>query len=81
MVRATELLLQERMPRGAPAVEPPDDRDGPAAGRSGRPGACQPAADHADTPGPRTHLLSNGRYTRDGHQRRRRATAAATSWT
>jgi cyclic beta-1,2-glucan synthetase len=62
MVRATDLLLQERVPRGVTPVETQEPEVVP-----------QPAAVKADgllsrrlntpfTPGPRTHLLSNGQY-------------------
>jgi cyclic beta-1,2-glucan synthetase len=63
MVRATELLLQERVPRMAPVIELHEDEveaarvveDGvlPMSRRITTP----------DTPHPRTHLLSNGQYT------------------
>src|SRR5262249_60946090 len=63
MVRATELLLQERVPVSAPlwqphrdeAVPPPVVREGllPMSRRLTTP----------DTPHPRTHLLSNGQHS------------------
>ncbi len=61
-MRATELLLQERVPHDAPLLKPEADDEGsrsytqtayPVSRRLTSP----------DTPGPRTHLLSNGRYT------------------
>jgi cyclic beta-1,2-glucan synthetase len=63
MVRATELLLQERMPRAAPLVQPHAD-EVEAAGTP--PPVYQPMSRRLTTPQtpvPRTHLLSNGRYT------------------
>jgi cyclic beta-1,2-glucan synthetase len=62
MVRATELLLQERMPRSAPLVRPNLDEVESAA----TPPVYYPMSRRlttAQTPVPRTHLLSNGRYT------------------
>ena len=63
MVRATELLLQERVPRVAPVVDLHEDEVGPTPivregvlPRSRR--ITTPA-----TPHPRTHLLSNGQYS------------------
>jgi cyclic beta-1,2-glucan synthetase len=63
MVRATDLMLQERVPRVAPVIEPHEDeaapppviREGllPMSRRMTTP----------DTPLPRTQLLSSGRYT------------------
>jgi cyclic beta-1,2-glucan synthetase len=62
MIRATELLLQERVPRGVGLVDTPTQDVAPPA----------PAPEGGDlvsrrlttpfTPGPRTHLLSNGTY-------------------
>ncbi len=64
MVKAAELLLQERMPRLAAAVATsPTDVTEPAAKAKA---AERPAGRHfntAATPTPATHLLSNGRYT------------------
>ena len=63
MVRATELLLQERIPRAAPTVELPEGESAlRPAGQEG-PGAVSRRLTTPFTPGPRTHLLSNGRYT------------------
>ncbi len=63
MVRATELLLQERLPRTAPLLEI-------SAGEAPVVTAPQEAAlrlsrslNTPHTPHPRTHLLSNGTYT------------------
>ena len=48
MVRAVELLLQERVPRDVPIVEPSERRPGPRADRqAGRVPAVEPAVDHA----------------------------------
>lgn len=60
-VRATELLLQERLPDAPISVEVPEEEertagDGQAEGVSRR-------LTTANTPAPRTHLLSNGRYS------------------
>ena len=62
IVRAAELLLQERMPWAAPRVEPHADEAGPL------PIVREehlPVSRHLttpDTPHPRVHLLSNGHY-------------------
>jgi cyclic beta-1,2-glucan synthetase len=62
-VRATELLLQERVPRVAPLLDLHEDETRPApVVRDG----VQPVSRRittARTPHPRTHLLSNGQYT------------------
>jgi cyclic beta-1,2-glucan synthetase len=64
IVKAAELLLQERMPRlVATASAPPPEEIKPAAKIKG---IERPAGRHFDTPAsptPATHLLSNGRYT------------------
>src|SRR4029079_6228687 len=65
MVKATELLLQERVPWEAPLLDL-------AAGPAPAPPAAPPRPGEAavsrrittpDTPLPRTHLISNGEYT------------------
>ncbi len=62
-VRATELLLQERIPRGVHAVHPRAEEV--LTGRVVRTltGLVTRAYDSADLPTPRTQLLSNGTYT------------------
>ena len=68
MVRAAELLLQERVPRDAPIVElmavdpaapPPPD----AATRPDAPALMSRRLTNPDSPSPRVHLLSNGSYS------------------
>jgi cyclic beta-1,2-glucan synthetase len=63
MVQATELLLQERVPRGVPAAHPRAEEV--LTGRVVRilTGLVTRAYDTADLPTPRTQLLSNGNYT------------------
>ncbi len=61
MVRATELLLQERTPRDVPVARPPAEDLSPPSPDALPP----PAARRFNTPHavvPRVHLLSNGRY-------------------
>ena len=82
MVRAAELLLQERVPPDAPLVQPHGDEA--AAGRrpAGRRAAAQPPADHAAHARARARTCCpTASYTRHGHQRRRRAAAPAAAWT
>ena len=63
LARASDLLLQERVPRSVPLVEPHADEVGEV--------EIPRAADElvsrrlvgVDTPTPRTHLLSNGKYS------------------
>jgi cellobiose phosphorylase len=64
MVRATELLLQERMPVAATPAEPPGQDHLPraAVGPEGV-GAVSRRLTTPFTAGPRGHLLSNGRYS------------------
>jgi cyclic beta-1,2-glucan glucanotransferase len=63
MVQATELLLQERTPRSVAVTRPPSEEvRGTAVVRDFIP----PTLRHFESPHditPRTHLLSNGRYT------------------
>jgi cyclic beta-1,2-glucan synthetase len=62
MVRATELLLQERVPSASVLVDTPDEEAAPRpAGQSG-PDLLSRQLTTPNTPGPRTHLLSNGQY-------------------
>jgi cyclic beta-1,2-glucan glucanotransferase len=63
MVQATELLLQERVPRGVSAAHPRAEEV--LTGRVVRilTGLVTRAYDTADLPTPRTQLLSNGNYT------------------
>ena len=62
IVQATELLLQERMPRGVPVARPPSRRPSGAVLLQIYPETQR----YFSTPYsalPRTHLLSNGRYS------------------
>jgi len=63
IVRATELLLQERIPRGVQAVHPRAEEV--LTGRVVRTltGLVARAYDSPDLPTPRTQLLSNGNYS------------------
>ncbi len=62
MVRATELLLQERMPSVPVPVDTPDEEATPRpAGPGGLDLLCRQLTT-PNTPGPRTHLLSGGQY-------------------
>jgi cyclic beta-1,2-glucan synthetase len=61
-VRAVELLLQERVPTDAPEVRPAES-DAAATGGPGPDPAVSRRLTRADTPAPRSHLLSNGHYT------------------
>ncbi|MGZ8842149.1 MAG: glucoamylase family protein, partial [Pyrinomonadaceae bacterium] len=62
-VQATELLLQERIPRGVPAAHPRAEEV--LSGRVVRTltGLVTRSYEAADLPTPRTQLLSNGNYT------------------
>ena len=62
IVRATELLLQERTPRTVAVARPRAEGEQPAARARLRP-ARSPAVRLAHDHIPRTHLLSNGRYS------------------
>jgi cyclic beta-1,2-glucan synthetase len=65
MVRATDLLLQERLPTSAPVLDEPPLVEEPAAPPAVRDGE-QPMSrllTTPDTPHPRTHLLSGHGYT------------------
>jgi cyclic beta-1,2-glucan synthetase len=62
MVRAAELLLQERVPLDAPLTRPPEEKDGPRQISF----AVYPMSRRLttpDTPAPRIHVLSNGEYS------------------
>jgi cyclic beta-1,2-glucan synthetase len=61
-VKAVELLLQERVPLDAPEVRAPDDETA-AASPTGTTDDVSRRLTTAETPAPRTHLLSNGQYT------------------
>ena len=63
LVEATELLLQERIPRGVPAAHPRAEEV--MTGRVVRTltGLVTRAYDTAELPTPRTQLLSNGTYS------------------
>ena len=70
-VQATELLLQERVPRDAAPIEPRPDDEMRVAG-AGLAGAASRRFRTPHTVVPHTQFLSNGRYIAVGHQRRRR---------
>ncbi len=84
-VRATELLLQERIPRNTSALAGSIVAQ-VAAGRVVREEATIPVRrfDTADTPTPRTQILSNGSYTvlmtAAGAGESRRGNIAVTRW-
>ncbi len=61
-VRAADLLLQERVPLDAPEVRPPD-ADVETAMATSATSDVSRRLTTADTPAPRSHLLSNGNYT------------------
>jgi cyclic beta-1,2-glucan synthetase len=63
MVRATELLLQERLPRAAMPVETPQLEAVARAPAEEGHGLLSRRLTTAMTPGPRTHLLSGNRYS------------------
>jgi cyclic beta-1,2-glucan synthetase len=62
MVRATELLLQERVPSMPIPVDTPDEKAAPRPAGPGGQDLLSRQLTTPNTPGPRTHLLSNGRY-------------------
>jgi cyclic beta-1,2-glucan synthetase len=62
MVRATELLLQERMPSVPVPVDTPDEQITPPPAGPGGPDLLCRQLTTPNTPGPRTHLLSGGPY-------------------
>ncbi len=65
MIRAAELLLQERVPRDAPIIEP-SESEAPSTTESKMERASVPLMSRRlstpSTPFPRTHLLSNTQY-------------------
>lgn len=63
MVRANELLLQERVPVDAPVVIPPEDDESTRKVALTVQVPMSRRLTTADTPSPRTHILSNGQYT------------------
>jgi cyclic beta-1,2-glucan synthetase len=63
MVRATELLLQERLPRVAPVVEAHGDESAARVPADQQPRPMSRRLTNPDTPHPAVHLLSNGQYT------------------
>jgi cyclic beta-1,2-glucan synthetase len=60
MVRATELLLQERVPSVPVPVDTPDEEAAPRPAGPGGQDLLSRQLTTPNTPGPRTHLLSNG---------------------
>jgi cyclic beta-1,2-glucan synthetase len=62
IVEATELLLQERMPRGVPVARPPSRRSSGAVALQQIYPETQRRFTSPFSAMPRTHLLSNGRY-------------------
>jgi cyclic beta-1,2-glucan synthetase len=62
-VRAAELLLQERVPLDAPVAEVAEEQEGVPQVVVGPTYPLSRRITTPHTPGPRTHLLSNGRYT------------------
>ena len=63
MVRAAELLLQERVPRAATPVEAAEPEAVPRSPSAERPSLLSRRLTTALTPFPRTHLLSGGSYS------------------
>jgi cyclic beta-1,2-glucan synthetase len=63
MVRATELLLQERVPRAANPLSTSEEEVAPPQPAADVPHLVSRRLTTPFTPAPRTHLLSNGRYT------------------
>ncbi len=62
-IRSTELLLQERMPRGEPVARPPARRPSGAVAVHQIYPEMQRRFNSPHSRVPRTHLLSNGRYS------------------
>jgi cyclic beta-1,2-glucan synthetase len=62
MVRASDLLLQERVPTAAPLAAPPEE-ELPTIGSHEPTALVSRRLTSADTPHPRVHLLSNSRYS------------------
>jgi cyclic beta-1,2-glucan synthetase len=63
IVRAAELLLQERMPRDVAVARAPEEEASAAAAHAGVVPDAQRHYASAHSRVPRTHLLSNGRYS------------------
>jgi cyclic beta-1,2-glucan synthetase len=63
LVRATELLLQERLPRVAPVVEAHGEEAAPPPTPGKQPTPMSRRLTNPDTQHPIVHLLSNGQYT------------------
>jgi cyclic beta-1,2-glucan synthetase len=63
VMRAAELLLQERMPRHVPITEPHPEETRNIRSVREMPLPVNRAYGHADTWTPATHFLSNGRYS------------------
>lgn len=62
LMRATELLLQERLPKATPVLQPHAPEVTAAARPAGEAPAAMRVFQTADTALPETQLLSNGRY-------------------
>ena len=62
LVRASDLLLQERVPTVVPLAAPPEE-DLPRMGSQEPTALVSRRITSAETPHPRVHLLSNGRYS------------------
>jgi cyclic beta-1,2-glucan synthetase len=62
-VRATEMLLQERIPLDAPLVQPNQHEDTPRSDSTMGDYAMSRRITTPHSPGPRAHLLSGGEYT------------------
>src|SRR5208337_2018115 len=63
IMRATELLLQERMPRDVAVARAPEEQASAAAEHPNLVPDAQRRYASAHSRMPRTHLLSNGRYS------------------
>ena len=63
MVQAAELLLQERMPRDVAVARPPPEQTSRCRGYASFAPDVQRRYTSAHSRAPRTHLLSNGRYS------------------
>ncbi|WP_246837760.1 glucoamylase family protein [Salinicola sp. MH3R3-1] len=63
MIQASELLLQERLPREVATLPSPNDADHAAPSSTVAPAAAVRRLEGEPTSQPVTHLLSNGRYS------------------
>ena len=63
LIRATELLLQERVPQGVLQFQPPAGEAATVPALPETPGPVSRLLSTPMTPVPRAHLLSNGQYT------------------